>query len=229
MGFKRYKMLQKYINGEPQEEYRQGELIDDTIYSTLDACNEGNQKPDEPIADTTYQWVTIDNEYLCANYSKYTKEKEQISYDRGVTWEDTGKTRRGELIEPNSEDCGYNHILFRYEDDEVLFEMYEPCWFVEESSRTPRLNIRVWNKGETNIMRTTLYIEGAHNRGWKDIQPQTDETFSFSFSTSSFYNSNRYYILVSEMVGEPGAWWLYNKYNTGYFSFTGSEIKNECE
>lgn len=45
MGFKRYKMLQQYINGEAQEEYRQGDLIDDTVYNTLESCNDGNQKP----------------------------------------------------------------------------------------------------------------------------------------------------------------------------------------
>lgn len=106
MGFKRYKMLQKYINGEAIEQYKQGELIDDTIYQTLDACNEGNQKPDEPIEGDIYQWVTVSGEYVCNGGNKYTKEKEQKSSNNGVTWTDTGRTRQGELIEVNSEDCG---------------------------------------------------------------------------------------------------------------------------
>ena len=107
MGYKRYKMLQKYINGEPQEEYRQGELIDDTVYSTLEDCNDGNQKPDEPIEGYIYQWVTVSGEYVCNDVNKYTKEKEQKSSNNGVTWTDTGRTRQGTLIEANSEDCGY--------------------------------------------------------------------------------------------------------------------------
>ena len=107
MIYKRYKMLQKYINGEPQEEYKQGELIDDTIYQTLDACNEGNQNPDKPIEGYIYQWVTVSGEYVCNDVNKYTKEKEQKSSNNGVTWTDTGRTRQGTLIEVNSADCGY--------------------------------------------------------------------------------------------------------------------------
>ena len=227
MGYKRYKMLQKYINGEPQDEYRQGELIDDTVYSTLEDCNEGNDNPDEPIADTIYQWVEISDDFVCANFNKYTKEKEQISYDRGVTWEDTGRTRRGNLIEPNSEDCDYNVILKSYEDNDVLLEMYQPC--VNISNGHKYLNLRVFNKTENNKIRVTLYEEGAYNRGYKDIEPQTDESFNLLFSCSGFYTTHRYYLVVGKMVGEPGAWDLYSKYNTGYFSFMCDEIKNECE
>lgn len=226
MGYKRYKMLQKYINGEPQDEYRQGELIDNTVYSTLDACNDGNEKPDEPIADTIYQWAEISDDFVCANFNKYTKEKEQISYDRGVTWEDTGKTRRGNLIEPNSEDCGYNHILFRYEDDELLFEMYEPCWLIDGDTRRPNLNLRVWNKTENDIMRFTLYEEGAYNRGWGDTQPQIDDRFTMKFSLSGFYTVHNYYIVIGKFDNKG---WLHRKYQTRYFNFTSSEIRNECE
>lgn len=105
MIYKRYKMLQKYINGEAQEEYKQGELISEVTFDTLDGCNEGNQKPDEPIEGNDYQWVTISDDYICNGTDKYTKEKEQTSSDGGVTWTDTGRTRQGDLIQVNSDDC----------------------------------------------------------------------------------------------------------------------------
>lgn len=105
MLYKRYKMLQKYINGEAQEEYKQGELISDVTFGTLDACNEGNQKPDETIEGNIYQWVTISDDYVCNGNDKYTKEKEQTSSDGGKTWTDTGRTRQGDLIQANSDDC----------------------------------------------------------------------------------------------------------------------------
>ena len=171
-----------------------------------------------------YQWVVINDTYDCVNFNKYTREKEQISYDNGVTWEDTGQTRRGDLLEANSDDCGYNHIIDRYEDDEVLYEMYEPCWYIEDDSRTSRLNVRVWNKSGTYKMRFALYEEGAYNRGWKDIQTQTDDRFTFPFSFSTFYRVHNYYVKISKMVDGD----LYRKYNTNYFAFTGSEIRNEC-
>ena len=56
---------------------------------------------------TLYQWVTVQNEYICNGYDKYVKEKQQKSTDGGVTWTDTGNTRQGNVIELNSEDCGY--------------------------------------------------------------------------------------------------------------------------
>ena len=105
MLYKRYKMLQKYINGEAQEEYKQGELISEVTFDTLEGCNEGNQKPDEPIEGNEYQWVTISDDYICNGKDKYTKEKEQTSSDGGATWTDTGRTRQGNLIQVNSDDC----------------------------------------------------------------------------------------------------------------------------
>ena len=56
---------------------------------------------------TLYQWVIVQNEYICIGYDKYVKEKQQKSTDGGVTWTDTGNTRQGDVIELNSEDCGY--------------------------------------------------------------------------------------------------------------------------
>ena len=57
--------------------------------------------------DTVTRWVIATNEYMCSNGNKYQKEKEQISYDNGVTWSDTGNARNGSLIEADSEDCNY--------------------------------------------------------------------------------------------------------------------------
>lgn len=53
------------------------------------------------------QWVA-DTGYVCVGFDKYNKEKEQISYNSGISWADTGNTKAGStLIEANSEDCGY--------------------------------------------------------------------------------------------------------------------------
>ena len=43
-----------------------------------------------------------------SSYCKFYKEKQQVSYDNGVTWIDvSGATRKGNLIERDSPDCGY--------------------------------------------------------------------------------------------------------------------------
>lgn len=105
MNYKRYKMLQKYVNGEPVEEYKQGELIDETVYDELSECNEGNPNPDEQIDGYLYQWVTAEGEYVCDGTDKYTKEIQKVSTDDGISWQNTGKVRQGILIEANSSDC----------------------------------------------------------------------------------------------------------------------------
>lgn len=122
MLYKRYKMLQKYINGEAQDEYKQGELISEVTFNTLDACNEGNHKPDEPIEGNIYQWVTISDDYVCNGKDKYTKEKEQTSSDGGKTWTDTGNTRQGGLLQANSDDCSVS-------EQYLTFIPLEDCTF----------------------------------------------------------------------------------------------------
>ena len=104
MGYKRYKMLQKYVNGVATEEYMQGDLISESEYSTYDVCMEGNEKPDVPVIDTIYQWVNDGT--TCDGWSKYKLEKQQKSTDGGVTWTDTGATRKGDLVASCSDDCG---------------------------------------------------------------------------------------------------------------------------
>ena len=61
------------------------------------------------VPETVYRWVTISDEYMCVGFDKHTMEKKQQSVDGGTTWTDVvpTETRAGELIEENSEDCGY--------------------------------------------------------------------------------------------------------------------------
>ena len=63
-------------------------------------CNDCENPPLE-------RWVVVDNDYLCDNYNKYYKEKQQIYIEEQNIWQDTNRVRKGELIEEESEDCGY--------------------------------------------------------------------------------------------------------------------------
>ena len=63
-----------------------------------------------PTPTIEYRWVTVDGQYVCSGYDKYTKEKKQQSEDGGEHWTDVSPAeyRQGStLIEANSEDCGY--------------------------------------------------------------------------------------------------------------------------
>ena len=56
-----------------------------------------------------YRWYTSQDEYICSGTTKYEKQYYQVSNDGGETWSNVSpvKTRRGSVIEYNSEDCGY--------------------------------------------------------------------------------------------------------------------------
>ena len=65
---------------------------------------------EENSADCGYnepQYTWTKPAIICIGYDKYEQSKEQVSYDGGNTWEDTGKTI-DTLIEENSADCGYD-------------------------------------------------------------------------------------------------------------------------
>ena len=63
---------------------------------------------------TVTRWIVAEGEFICQGVNKYQKQKEQISEDSGQTWQDTGNTRAGSLIEKNSYSCGY--VSFRWVD-----------------------------------------------------------------------------------------------------------------
>ena len=51
-----------------------------------------------------YRWVKSGAE--CVDHDLYEVEMEQVSYDSGITWNDTFETRYGELLEEQSSECG---------------------------------------------------------------------------------------------------------------------------
>ena len=57
-----------------------------------------------------YRWKAAPvSDYMCIGTDKYYKVYYEVSYDNGVTWQHVvpEQTKRGNLIEANSPDCGY--------------------------------------------------------------------------------------------------------------------------
>ena len=94
--YNRYQKLQKYINNVPQDEYKQGELIGEVEYETLEEC-EGQLQ---------YRWVVSETKTMCSEYDLYNLEVKQFTTDGGLTWEDTDEIRLGPLVESWSNSCG---------------------------------------------------------------------------------------------------------------------------
>lgn len=63
-----------------------------------------------------YRWKAAPaSDYMCSGTSKYYKVYYEVSYDNGQTWQHVvpEQTKRGNLIEANSTDCGYVPTAFK--------------------------------------------------------------------------------------------------------------------
>ena len=91
----KYEKYQKYVNGVPQDEYKQGNLIGTGEYSSLQDCEEG----------AIYKWIDSGGT-ICDGYKLCVKEIKQKSTDGGNTWVTTSETRAGTVIDMWSTKCG---------------------------------------------------------------------------------------------------------------------------
>ena len=91
----KYEKYQKYVNGVPQDEYKQGNLIGTGEYSSLQDCEEG----------AIYKWIDS-GETICDGYKLCVKEIKQKSTDGGNTWVTTSETRAGTVIDMWARECG---------------------------------------------------------------------------------------------------------------------------
>lgn len=67
--------------------------------------------------DPQYRWKAAPtSDYLCSGSSKYYKVYYEVSYDNGSTWQHVvpEQTKRGDLIQANSPDCGYIAPQYRW-------------------------------------------------------------------------------------------------------------------
>lgn len=95
--YKRYQKLERYVNGQPTGEYRQGDLIDVKDYESQEDCEHNAQ----------YRWADS-GATMCDGYALHKQEILQKSYDQGETWSDVSprQTRLGEMLDQFSSECG---------------------------------------------------------------------------------------------------------------------------
>ena len=117
MANNKYTRRQKYIstdggltfNPVTPPEYIKGELIEtDSVDCGAEAITWVPVEDVyicESLVPAQYRWVTVSGEYVCVDGDKCSKEKQQVSYDSGSTWTDTGETRAGSVLESHSSDC----------------------------------------------------------------------------------------------------------------------------
>lgn len=119
-----------------------------------------------------YQWVTIPGEYECDEGDKYSVEKEQVSYDGGITWSDTGQERQGSIIETGSTDC--SHVL-----PSVEFSI--------------NYNAKEYNAGTYTIPQTNGQLQNVDavcNTGYNIVDHSADGYITVNGSTRMIISGN---------------------------------------
>ena len=105
--YRRFRVQQKYVNGQPTEEYRLGVEIDSTDYNSLEECNRGSD-----CTELEYRWVDMESadDYICEGTNKYKKQMKQQKCVTEEAWTNVYpyEYQKGELIEHDSFDCGYS-------------------------------------------------------------------------------------------------------------------------
>ena len=112
----------------------------------------------------TYRWNTETGETLCNDGNLYKRVDYEVSYDQGETWQKTGQSRIGELIEYDSEQCQDVQVQYEYRlgsdyecdgcDSYYLFHRWESqdggqTWYESDPEVTSRSNtIRLENDPE---------------------------------------------------------------------------------
>ena len=97
-----------------------------------------------------YRWITASGEYICDGTDKYAKQKRQMSTDGGTTWTDTGQTKKGDLIERNSRDCGYFEPQYRWVDISGDYECVGTDKYAKQKKQVSNDGGRTWrDTGET--------------------------------------------------------------------------------
>ena len=105
--FRRFRVQQKYVNGQPTNEYRLGVEVDSTDYNSLEECNRGSD-----CTELEYRWVDMESadDYICEGTNKYKKQMKQQKCVTEEAWTNVYpyEYQKGDLIENDSVDCGYN-------------------------------------------------------------------------------------------------------------------------
>lgn len=147
------------------------------------------------------RWV--DNGYTCDGESKYQELLKQISYDSGSTWINTSETKKGDLIEAKSIECGFRPSLPSWLEGidykifgcsyDYAFMYYVPCCGGDETINSPVDGIE---EGETQ------YGRMIHNKPY----PPSGGTTNIYFA--SYYTR---YLYIGNCVTHIGDNFLYDK------------------
>lgn len=179
--YRRYRIQQKYVDGVPTEEYRLGGYYDEKLYPSLERCEK-----DSPCTDIEYRWIDVEDEFRCEGTVKYALQKRQQRCVGTDEWVDIYpyEYQRGEIIERNSTDCGYDPAF-------VLYYSYIMGIESEYQHSSTILYSGNYNGSAATIIRNTggmISAIGSHSvHSYTNVHPTT---YYVTYNAGFALNSN---------------------------------------
>lgn len=129
-------------------------------------------------AITMYRW-TLDG-FMCQGYDKYERYKRQVSHDNGGQWEDVepAEYQRGNLLESNSEDCGYVEPIYRWTEAEGNTKCFGGDLYQMEKYQVSYDNGEAWEDVDPPQYRQGKLVESGSSQcgiyEWRDMDIDTN-------------------------------------------------------
>lgn len=157
-----YYLLHRYESQDGGQNWYESDPSVTSLSSTIRLANDpscGCEQPTEPM----YRYVQTTS-VLCVGYDEYWVEKQQVSYDSGLTWADVYPevTRQGSLKKQNSTTCGWNpSIVYKWELDNTRWACSGADSYYLNVRYESLDNGSTWNKSipEVTAISTTIHLE----------------------------------------------------------------------
>lgn len=197
--YRRFIVQQKYVDGQPTEEFRLGMEVDGKNYHSQEACESGSE-----CTQVEYRWTTVEDDYICEGTSKYTKQKRQQKCVTDDEWTDIYpyEYQKGDMIEKDSEDCGYEVDYYR------VYPMTDGGGKITivPSLASYRENTEIGVMQEENRFYTLSYYEYGSTAEYGSST--TSKTFTLPM-TNDWYISAHYTYSEPEPVTEGNLYYSY--------------------
>lgn len=162
----------KYYKQKKQVSYDGGQTWQDVIPYQYQKGELYEYESADCGAVIVYRWTNMDpsTDYYCEGTTKRYKQKKQVSFDGGTTWQDVvpAEYQEGGVAEQRSTDCGYVPPTPQYRwiksDDTICVEILYR-WVNMDAS------VDYYCEGTTKYYKQKQQVSNDGGQTWQDVTP----------------------------------------------------------
>ena len=164
---KKYQKYQLYVDGEPADAYKMGELM----YGISTDC---------PNVRGNYErWVSAGT--FCNGFDKYNREQKEIS-DNGRQWTATTMYRMANLVEEYSHDCGYGGYEYQWVETAIPLCNGTSSYYAWKKQKRKYGSDLRW----TDLVPTVLSVDGEGTQTMQEADEDSPDCGYVSSATPEY-------------------------------------------